>query len=277
MDNTSLHNHYHQPDLTQKILSALAKADIDPDRLTRNDLDLLDEFHIRGRDATLEMAAMAQLNSGHKVLDLGCGIGGPARHLAAEYGCKVVGLDLVESYCEAAVELTHLVGLAHLVSFQQGDMNEMPFHDASFDYAWSQHTLMNIPDKAALALEMRRVLRPQGKVVIYEICQGIGDSIHLPVPWASIPDHSHLCLESELRKHFVDAGFQVEVWDDVTGKCIDWMDGFSPGLKNKTGNTRPRPGLGLLMGAEAGVKSQNIGRNLREGKIKVVLGLVVLG
>ena len=84
MYNSSLHHHYHQAGLTQKILSALAKADIDPDHLTRNDLDLLDEFHIRGSNATLEMAAMAQLNSGHKVLDMGCGIGGPARHLADE-------------------------------------------------------------------------------------------------------------------------------------------------------------------------------------------------
>ena len=277
MSFSSLHNHYHQPDLTQKILGALAKAGIDPDCLSRNDLDLLDEFHIRGRAATLELATMAQLNSGHNVLDLGCGIGGPARHLAAEYGCNVVGLDLVASYCEAAVELTRLVGLNHLVSFQQGDMNEMPFPDASFDCVWSQHTLMNIPDKAALTLEIRRVLRPHGKVVVYEVCQGNGDSIDLPVPWASTPDHSHLCSESELRKKLADAGLLPEVWEDVTGACLAWIDGLAEGLNNMSGNARPRPGLGLLMGADAGAKSRNLVRNLREGKIVVVQGVAGLG
>jgi len=275
LDSASLQNHYHQPDLSETILKALAHGGADVDNLTRDDLGMVDEFHIRGKAATLELATMAQLNESHRVLDLGCGVGGPARHLAGEYGCTVVGLDLVPSYCEAAVELTRRVGLDHLVSFQQGDMTEMPFEDDSFDFVWSQHTLMNIPDKAALAGEMRRVLRPGGKAVVYEVCQGNGEPINLPVPWASVPEHSYLCTESELRKYLAEAGFKENAWQNVTGICLNWIEELSATMKSKAADARPRPGLGLLMGAEAGVKGQNMLRNLVDGKIEVVRGIQV--
>ena len=269
----SLNDHYSQPDLTKRILKALLDAGLDPAQLKCDDLELLDEFHIRGKQATRELANLCQLQKNHEVLDLGCGIGGPARFMAEEFGCRVLGLDLVQPYCDAATELTKLTGLGDRVSFQQGDMCEMPFADAAFDRVWSQHTLMNIADKAALATEIRRVLRPGGKAVFYEVCTGDGEPVHLPVAWASEPAHSHLCSPEELRSILADSGLTEAVWEDVTGVCLDWLNGMVANLQNRRVDSRPRPSLGLLMGKDAGAKSRNLGRNLREGRIVVVRGV----
>ncbi len=273
MNSQSLQNHYSQTRLIDTILKALRDAGLDPDNLTRDDLSLLDEFHIRGQAATRDLAPLAQLSAAHQVLDLGCGVGGPARLLAAQYGCQVVGLDLVEAYCEAATELTRRVGQAGEVQFRQGDMRAMPFASASFDRVWSQHTQMNIPDKAAMAREVRRVLRPGGKAVFYEVCAGNGDPVHLPVPWASVPQHNHLCTVAEFREHLIQAGLQEELWEDVTAVAIDWLDGLTRSMNEMPAAARPRPTLGLLMGAEAGTKSRNMARNIREGRVVVVQGV----
>ncbi len=273
MDMESLHDHYHQPNLTDRILAALRKAGVNTEKLTRDDLDQLDEFHIRGRAATVELAALAALSADHVVLDLGCGVGGPARFLAAEYGCRVTGLDLVAAYCDAATELTCLVGLADRVDFRQGDMREMPFDDNSFDRIWSQHTIMNIPDKAAFAAEVRRVLRPGGKAVFYEVCAGNGEPVHLPVAWAGTPEHSYLVAPSEFQEVMAAAGLREEMWEDVTGAALAWADGMQASLGNKPADARSRPGLGLLMGPAAVQKGKNLLRSLREERITIVRGI----
>lgn len=271
MDSESLRNHYHQPHLIRSILAALVEGGLDPDHLGREDLVGCDEFHIRGREATVELATLAGVEAGHRVLDLGCGIGGPARLLAAEYGCRVTGLDLIPGYCEAAAELTRRVGLSDLVDFQAGDMRDMPFADESFDRVWSQHTMMNIPDKAALAAEVKRVLRAGGKFVFYEVCAGSGEPVHLPAPWASDPGDSHLVGASGLRQHLTEAGLREEHWQDRTVEAIAWLDNPVP---RKPGAAR-RPGLGLLMGPSAREKGRNLARNLRENRITVVQGVYI--
>ncbi len=273
MDIKSLRDHYHQPNLTDRILAALRKAEVNTEKLTRDDLDQLDEFHIRGRAATVELAALAALSADHVVLDLGCGVGGPARFLAAEYGCRVTGLDLVAAYCDAATELTRLVGLADRVDFRQGDMREMPFDDNSFDRIWSQHTIMNIPDKAAFAAEVRRVLRPGGKAVFYEVCAGNGEPVHLPVAWAGTPEHSYLVAPAEFQEVMAAAGLREEMWEDVTGTALAWADGREVSLGNKPAEVRSRPGLGLLMGPAAAQKGKNLLRSLREERITIVRGI----
>ncbi len=277
LPSSSLKDHYHQPDLTARIAKALQDAGMDLGHLQCSDLELLDEFHIRGKQATRDLAVLARLQNNHQVLDLGCGIGGPARFLAQEFGCRVLGLDLVASYCEAATELTRLTGLADLVRFQQGDMGEMPLANHAFDRVWSQHSLMNIPNLETLAAEVKRVLRPDGKAVFYEVCAGNGTPVHLPVAWASIPEQSHLRRAEELRNILVNAGMVEEVWEDVTDVSLAWLDAVVANLNNQPADSRPRPGLGLLMGKNAALKSKNLGRNLREGRIVVVRGVFKVG
>lgn len=184
-DTSRICRHYSQPDLIGKLLSALERAGKDIDSLSRDDVAGFEEFHIRGRDATRELARLAGLQPEMEVLDIGCGIGGPARTLAAEFGCRVTGLDLVEEYCRAATVLTERLRLAERVRFHEGNALDMPFSAGSFDAAFMAHVSMNIEDKASLFRQVVRVLRPDGRLALYEICAGAVSPPHFPAPWAA--------------------------------------------------------------------------------------------
>src|SRR5687768_2728044 len=174
--------HYSRQDLIGSILTALQEVGKNPDALTREDLATFEEFHLRGRDATREVAELAGFQPGMDVLDVGAGIGGPARTLAAEYGCRVHGIDLVEEYVEAAKELTKRVGMDDRVQFSVADALRIPFPDSRFDATFMEHVSMNIADKPALFSEIRRVLKPRGIFADYVICAGSETPVEYPVP-----------------------------------------------------------------------------------------------
>ena len=148
----SINEQYGQPDLITKILTALRNAGKDTSALTQEDLGLFEEVHIRGRAATMELAQLVGLFEGMKVLDVGCGIGGPARALASKFGCHVTGIDLNKEYCLAAEILTDYVCLSEKVTIHEGNALDMPFDDNIFDLVWIQHVLMNIKEKATRKL-----------------------------------------------------------------------------------------------------------------------------
>ena len=104
-------SHYGKQGLFQSILAGVRAAGKDPERFTAEDLAACDHFHLRGRDATLELLRLSGLGAGERVLDVGGGIGGPARTLA-EAGCSVTVLDLTEEFCRTGAALTECVGLA---------------------------------------------------------------------------------------------------------------------------------------------------------------------
>lgn len=160
--------------LGDKILSALQKSGKDMNSLTIDDLAPVDEFHIRGREATASLAHLlgGDLKPNYYVLDVGSGIGGPSRYIASKFRCHVIGLDLVDEYCSVAKMLARKVGLDKLVDYRQGDATNMPFENSSFDILWIQHASMNIADKSKLYSEMHRVLKPMGRLVIYDIYKG---------------------------------------------------------------------------------------------------------
>ena len=168
-DPNAVTDHYGRTDLTESILNALRAADIDVEHLSLDDLAPVEEFHIGGREATTELAQLAKIDRSDRVLDIGCGIGGPARALAAMYGCRVTGVDLTEPFCEAATELNRRTGLSDLIEIHHGSALDLPLADASIDVVWMQHVSMNIEDKAGLYCEARRVLVPEGRVAIYEV------------------------------------------------------------------------------------------------------------
>jgi len=268
----SLNDHYGQPDLSGKIRQAFERLDLKPEEVTREDLANLDEIHIRGLEATLELGKLAGLEPGMRVLDVGCGIGGPARTLAAEFGCEVVGLEIVGEFCRAAAMLTEWVGMTDRVSFHEGDMRAMPFADADFDLVFTQHTVMNVADKAALFGEIRRVSKDPGMFLLYEVCGDDDAALHYPVPWAGGPDISFLTTADALRGLITAGGFTEKHWADVTGQALDWFDGLAAGMR-KTVPRRMGPNVGVILGSDAAEKSRNLLRNLREGRIQVVQGL----
>jgi len=272
--SNSLNNHYGQPDLSGIIRHAFDKLGIALEDVTREDLANLDEIHIRGLEATLELGKLAELKPGMRVLDVGCGVGGPARTLAAEFGCEVVGLEIVGEFCRAAEMLTEWVGLADRVSFREGDMRAMPFDDAEFDLVFTQHTVMNVAEKAELFAEFRRVLKPPGGLLIYEVCGEDDAALHYPVPWAGGPDISFLTTADELRGLIATNGFIEKHWTDVTSRALDWFDGMAAGMR-KTVPKRMGPNVGVVLGPDAAEKSRNLLRNLREGHIQVLQGMFV--
>lgn len=268
--NETIQTHYASRDIGSVILAALEQAGKDLNHLTPEDLAPIDEFHIRGRTATLELAHVADLNAHMRVLDVGSGIGGTSRCLAKEFGCRVTGIDLTDEYCRAATTLTAKVGLSDLVDYHQGDATSLPFNDGVFDTVWTEHVSMNIPDKPRLYKEMYRVLKPGGTLAIYDILAGPFGPVLFPVPWARTPDTSFLVTPNELRDLLVDAGFTISNWTDTTEIARTWFVALAEKIRK---NGFPPLGFHILLGSDFQEMAQNQGRNLQEGRI--MLGQVV--
>ena len=272
-DEAALNDHYGVADLGDGILDALDAAGKDVDALTREDIASFDEFHIRGLEATRELAELAAVGADARVLDVGCGIGGPARTLASEFGCDVVGVDVVEEYCRAATLFTERVGLTDDVRFQHGNALDLPFEDESFDVVWFEHVLLNVEATDTAFEEARRVLRPEGTIALYEICAGPGGDPVFPVPWAADPSLSYLDSPEALRESLVDGGFDELAWRDVTEPSLEWFRTVVESMQSRPPDAPPPLGLNLLMGAETPVKAANVVQNLEEDRIAVVQGV----
>ena len=262
--NEAIQTHYTRADLGDVMLAALERAGKDVHRLSPEELAPIDQFHIRGRAATLELARAAQIDATKRVLDVGSGVGGTSRCLAKEFGCHVTGIDLTEEYRRAAAILSSRVGLAHLVDFRQGDATELPFDDQTFDVVWTEHVAMNIRDKTRLYKEMHRVLKSGGTLAIYDVLAGPSGPVLFPVPWARTPDTSFLVQPTELRKLLAEAGFTVTDWSDTTEAARAWFVSLAEKIQKEG---FPPLGFHVLMGADFQAMAQNQGKNLQEGRI----------
>ena len=261
--------HYAPAQLYARIAEGLRASGLDPELLQPSDLDLVDQFHTRGRPATMQLAYLAGLRPGMRVIDLGGGLGGPARALASERGCDVTVIDLSDEFCRAGELLTRATGLSGQVRFRVGDATEVPMHDGSFDVAWTQHSTMNIDDKAALYREARRLVQPGGLLAIHEVAAGPVQPIHFPVPWASVPDISFLVPPAHMRELIAAAGFEEIVWRDVSAESLAWYreraSAATPG--------QPPLGLHLLLGESFAECFRNLVANAEQSRTAIVQGL----
>lgn len=269
----SVADYYAAPSLGLKILAGLHSAGKNPHAFSRDDLITFEEFHIRGRESTRELARLAKLQPDMRVLDIGCGIGGPARTLAAEFDCNVVGIDLSQDYCQTAAMLTERTGLGNSVSFGRGDGIALPFADESFDVVMTQHVTMNIPAKRNLFKEIYRVLRQEGRYVLFEVCRISKKRVHLPVPWADNRAISFLLTADKFQEQLVKTDFEEVIWRDVSL-------GAQRFLKRVVSNLDARPpdepfplSLQILMGDTYTEKLVNLNRNLEEDRIVVFQGV----
>jgi ubiquinone/menaquinone biosynthesis C-methylase UbiE len=201
--------HYSRGDLLSRLTAALKTDGVDPDRPSIETLAPYDQFHGRGIEATEEMAGMMEARATDHLLDVGSGIGGPARYLAQRFGCRVTGVDLTAEFCDVARHLTRRLGLQDRVDFRVGDATAMPFGDASFDGAYSMNVSMNIADKAAFYREIHRVLKPRAWLVLSEAAKGDGGEPDYPTPWARSGRTSFLATPDDTRRGLVAVGFDV--------------------------------------------------------------------
>ena len=207
--NTDIAAHYSHGQLLTRLSAGLKDDGVDPNHPTMEALAPYDQFHGRGLDATVEAAGLIEADPNDHLLDIGSGIGGPARYFANHFGCRVTGIDLTPEFCEVARQLTRLLRLDDRVAFEVGDALAMPFVDASFDGAYSMNVSMNIADKAALYRETHRVLKPGAWLVLSEIAKGEHGELDYPTPWASSALTSFLSTPEQTRRGLEQAGFDV--------------------------------------------------------------------
>jgi ubiquinone/menaquinone biosynthesis C-methylase UbiE len=260
-------DHYRRRALGDVILSALKAAGKDIEHLTPDDLAPIDEFHNGQRNATIRLARLAAVSGSEKVLDVGCGIGGPSRYLASAFGCEVTGIDLTAEFVELARMLCARTGLSDKVSYRQADALDLPFADDCFDLVWSQNAAMNIADRARLYGEMRRVLRPGGRVAIQEIAAGPGGEPFYPTPWASEKSISFLFTPEETRATLERVGLRLLAWHEATQEALEQAVSRAQAVENES---LPPLGLHILIGPEFPVISRNMLRNLQEQRLRLL-------
>lgn len=263
-------NHYHQPNLLESIQSALEAAGINENTLTRAHLSGLDEFHLQGAEVSRKLAEELKLQSGDKILDVGCGIGGPARMLADEFDGEVVGVDYTAEYIRTARALSQMVGLADKTTFVKADACDLPFPDNAFDVVWTQHAQMNIADKKQLYAEIQRVLRPGGRFLYYDIFQGQEAGLHFPVPWAEVSEQSYLIPHSDLMRYFPSDEWKLHHQKAHTQNAINAL---TTALEKAAKGQAPQLGLNMLMRGTTKMKLNNLLRCLRESRVEVFGGV----
>jgi sarcosine/dimethylglycine N-methyltransferase len=252
--------HYRATGLVARLQAALGPED---QRLLPQQLSALDQFHTRGLAATAELARLAGITADMQVLDVGSGVGGPARFLAANHGCRVTGVDLSEPFVEAARYLSERTGQSGQVSFETASALELPFADGRFDVALLQHVAMNIAERALLYREIRRVLKPGGRFATFDAVLLRGEP-HYPVPWARTTATSFLLSAEATRESIEAAGFRTLAWQDDTEVAKAWF------AQLRDSGPPPPPNLGTVMGPDMAQLATNLGRNLLEGRLGIL-------
>ena len=261
---TEVAAHYTTGQLIRNIDQALEQIDVDPAAVTAEDLKTVDEFHTGGLEATDALLEQLEIGPQTRVLDLGCGIGGPARVMAERFGCHVTGIDLTREFVACAAEMTRRVGLHSLVDFRHGSVLDLPFDDDSFDVATLFHVGMNIADKDRLMTEAARVLRPGGTLAVFDVMGVQTDAIVFPMPWAEHATTSFLAPPDAYAQAARDAGFAEVARRDRSGFAAAF---FEKVFARAEAEGPVALGIHLFMRDTAAQKLQNYASNLSAGRI----------
>ena len=258
-----IQENYRVDALVDRVQQVLEQAGLGSGRLPWSDLAPLDQFHVRGLEASKELADALNVKEGQSLLDVGSGLGGPARYLAAVHRIHVTGIDLTPAFIEVSNYLSHRAGLGHKLTFRQGDATDLPFADETFDLAWTQHVAMNIQDKAKLYQGVHRVLKTNGRFAIYDPIKGNNQPILYPTPWAPDESISFVSTEEDMKEALASDGFKTISLVDKTAVSAEWFQ-----------HQRAQPpnplSLPAILGPELGAAVANFARNLMEGRVRLV-------
>lgn len=256
-------DHWGKGDVYSLIVSALNKMTKPLDGLTLEDLAPVDHFHARGLPATVELADRLPIKAGQHILDIGCGLGGPARYMANRFQCKVSGLDITVPFVEAANKLTELLHMERAVKVEQGDGQRLPYPDSHFDGAYTQHVTMNVADRQRFFTEAYRVLKPGAFFALSEHGLGPKGNPHHPVPWSADGSGAYLITPSETRTVLEQTGFEDIVIEDTGAQ---YAAGYRIAIEKAEKGALPPLGVHILMGETALQKTRNTLRNIEEGR-----------
>ena len=259
----SVAQHYGNDGIVSRIVSALADAGFDTNDLEPNVFAGADEFHIGGRKGSEYVAKALDLESGQRLLDIGSGIGGPARFIANTLDVTVEGIDLTPEFVEAAVEISEMVGMTEQVSFQVGSAISIPFDDDTFDASTMLHVGMNISDKELLFREMARVTKPDGSIVVYDVMRTGEDDLVFPMPWSSTSEYSFVDTVNAYVKAAESAGLELLTVDDHAEMAVAFF--------NNPPSEPPPVNLGHLMGTGMPEMFANARDAINSGTISPIL------
>jgi ubiquinone/menaquinone biosynthesis C-methylase UbiE len=266
--------HYTRPQLEETILQAMGRAGLHTQKLTPTDLAPMDEFHVGGLEATKAFTEFMGLKKGMRVLDVGCGIGGPARYFAAEHGVRVTGIDLTEEFVRTANSLTRLLHLENAASFEHGSALAMPFDAASFDAAYMFHVGMNIADKNALFQDVARVLKPGARFSIFDLMRISDEPMSYPVPWALSGKTSFVVHIAGYRAALAATGFTVV---HERGRREFGVEFIERNLARTAQGGPSVLGLQLLMGEKAPEMMRNVLGGMKTGLFEPMEMVAVKG
>ena len=268
VNESKVEKHYEKPNLYEVIVKALQDTGLALDSLSLENLSMVDEFHIGGTSGTKFVTEKLNYSENSKILDIGCGIGGPARFLVEISNCSVTGIDLTSSYIETGNKLTKLMGLEDRVQLVKASALEIPFDKNSFDSSYMIHVGMNIKEKARLMGEVFRVTKAEGTFVIYDVMKLRDLHVDYPLPWADKKEESAVDLISTYETELLNAGFQVIEKEVKTDFAIKFFENMIENI-NKSGP--PPLGLHLLMGKNTKEKISNVFRQIKEKKLAPVV------
>ena len=258
--------HYSIPALAAKFIDALEASGINPMQMKAEQLYPFDQLHGRNIDATRDHVGRLKLAPTAHVLDIGCGVGGPARYIAATTGAKVTGIDLTADFIETARMLSQRCGLDGKVAFEEGDALAMPFKDAAFDAALCLYVAMNIEAKDKLAAEIARVLKPGGQLVWSQVVLGDAGAPQFPLPWARDAAFSFLTTPAALRQAIESSGLEILEWIDERPIILAWMEQQRQAAAAHSAPSKPSIN-DMLLGEDFPERRKNFARNMAEGRI----------
>jgi len=262
----TVQQHYGRGGIAERVLAALRA--VSPDvAVTPEALAPLDHFHGRGVVATEELAKLLDPRPGERILDIGSGIGGPARWIAAKFGVHITGVDLTPEFCDPAEKLNDAAAMTDRVTIRQGSALALPVPDAAFDRAYSQNVIMNIADKAGFYREALRALKPGAVLALSNVCAGPGGEPYYPVPWAATPETSFLATPDDARRDIVAAGFEIVSFENTTAAILPATLRHAERIEK---DGLPPLGVHVIVGERIREMQINSARGYREGRLATI-------